>query len=31
VLAETRRYEEITRTGAPLEVMAAFDGMEIVL
>ncbi len=29
VLADTRRYEEITRSGAPLEVTAAYDGMEI--
>jgi phosphoribosyl 1,2-cyclic phosphodiesterase len=31
VLAETRRYEEITRSGAPLVVNAAYDGMEIPL
>jgi phosphoribosyl 1,2-cyclic phosphodiesterase len=31
VLAETRRLEEITRTGDPLRVSAAFDGMEIAL
>ena len=29
VLAETQRFEEITRTGKPLGVSAAFDGMEI--
>ncbi len=29
VLADTRRYEEITRTGAPLLVTTAYDGMEI--
>lgn len=29
VLAETRRFEEITRTGAPLRVTTAYDGMEI--
>jgi len=29
LLAETRRLEEITRTGAPLHVSAAYDGMEI--
>ncbi|TMG94193.1 MAG: MBL fold metallo-hydrolase, partial [Betaproteobacteria bacterium] len=29
VLRDTRRYEEITRTGAPLHVTAAYDGMEI--
>ena len=31
VLADTRRFEEITRTGAPLHVTAAYDGMEIAL
>ena len=31
VLRDTRRYEEITRTGAPLHVSAAYDGMEIAL
>ena len=31
VLADTRRLEEITRTGEPLVVTAAYDGMEIVL
>ena len=29
VLKETRRYEEISRNGAPLQVSAAYDGMEI--
>ena len=29
VLADTRRYEEITRTGQPLRISAAYDGMEI--
>ncbi|MBK7334176.1 MAG: MBL fold metallo-hydrolase [Betaproteobacteria bacterium] len=29
VLADTRRYEEICRTGAPMTVTAAYDGMEI--
>ena len=29
MLAETRRLEEITRTGEPLRVTAAYDGMEI--
>ena len=29
LLAETRRLEEITRSGPPLEVSAAYDGMEI--
>jgi phosphoribosyl 1,2-cyclic phosphodiesterase len=31
ILAETRRYEEITRTAKPLLVTAAYDGMEIAL
>ena len=31
VLADTRRLEEITRTGQPLEISAAYDGMEIEL
>jgi phosphoribosyl 1,2-cyclic phosphodiesterase len=31
VLTDTRRYEEITRTGARLEVTSAYDGMEIAL
>jgi phosphoribosyl 1,2-cyclic phosphodiesterase len=31
ILAETRRYEEITRTGTPLLVIAAHDGMELEL
>ena len=31
VLADTRRLEEITRTGPPLRVTAAYDGMEIEL
>jgi hypothetical protein len=30
-LAETRRLEEITRTGDPLRVTAAYDGMVIEL
>lgn len=29
ILAETVRFEEITRTGAPLEVCAAYDGLVI--
>jgi len=29
VLAETRRFEEISRTAKPLQVTAAYDGMEI--
>jgi phosphoribosyl 1,2-cyclic phosphodiesterase len=29
LLAETRRLEEITRSGKPLQVTAAYDGMEI--
>jgi phosphoribosyl 1,2-cyclic phosphodiesterase len=28
---ETRRLEEITRSGAPLEIIAAYDGLEIVI
>jgi hypothetical protein len=31
MLTETRRLEEITRTGDPLRVTAAYDGMEIAL
>ncbi len=31
LLAETRRLEEITRSGAPLRVSAAYDGLEIAL
>jgi ribonuclease BN (tRNA processing enzyme) len=31
IVAETRRYEELARTGAPLRVAAAYDGMEIAL
>jgi phosphoribosyl 1,2-cyclic phosphodiesterase len=31
VLADTRRLEEITRTGQPLEISAAYDGLEIEL
>ena len=31
MLAETRRLEEITRSGAPLQVTAAYDGLEIAL
>ncbi len=29
ILAETVRFEEITRTGAPLEICAAYDGLVI--
>lgn len=29
VLAETRRFEEITRSGKPLQVIAAYDGLEL--
>ena len=29
MLAETRRFEEITRSGAPLKVSTAYDGLEI--
>ena len=31
LLAETRRLEEITRSGAPLRISAAYDGLEIAL
>jgi phosphoribosyl 1,2-cyclic phosphodiesterase len=31
ILAETRRFEEITRQGTPLRVSSAYDGLEIVL
>jgi ribonuclease BN (tRNA processing enzyme) len=31
ILAETRRYEEISRSGAALQVVAAYDGLEIEL
>ena len=31
MLAETRRLEEITRGAAPLQVSAAYDGLEILL
>jgi phosphoribosyl 1,2-cyclic phosphodiesterase len=31
ILADTRRLEEITRTGAPMRVTAAFDGMVLEL
>jgi phosphoribosyl 1,2-cyclic phosphodiesterase len=31
VLADTRRFEEITRTGELLRISAAYDGMEITL
>jgi len=31
VLADTRRFEEITRTGAPLQVTAAYDGLVVTL
>ena len=31
VLTDTRRLEEITRSGTPLKVTAAYDGMEIEL
>ena len=29
VLQETRRFEEITRSGAPLEIISAYDGLEL--
>ena len=31
ILDETRRLEELTREGEPLEILAAYDGMEIEL
>lgn len=31
ILAETRRFEEITRTGNRLEVLAAYDGLTVTL
>lgn len=31
VLEETRRFEQITRAGAPLEVLSAWDGLELTL
>jgi ribonuclease BN (tRNA processing enzyme) len=31
MLEETRRYEEITRTGNAVHVSAAYDGLEITL
>ena len=31
MLEETRRYEEITRTGDPVSVSAAYDGLELTL
>ena len=31
VWRDTRRLEELTRSGAPLEVLAAYDGLEIAL
>jgi phosphoribosyl 1,2-cyclic phosphodiesterase len=31
ILAETIRFEEITRTGAPLTIVAAYDGLVIEL
>jgi len=31
MLRDTRRFEEITRSGAPLEVSASYDGLDIVL
>jgi len=31
VLSETQRLEAITRTGRPLRVSAAYDGLEITL
>ena len=31
ILEETRRLEELTREGEPLEIVAAYDGLEIEL
>jgi len=31
ILNETRRFEELTREGAPLEILSAWDGLEVVL
>ena len=31
ILAETRRLEELSRSGAPLRISAAYDGLEIAL
>jgi hypothetical protein len=31
VLGETRRFEEITRDGHALEVLSAWDGLELTL
>ena len=31
VLADTRRLEEITRSGRPMRISSAYDGMEIAL
>lgn len=31
VLDETRRFEKLTRTGAPLDIVAAHDGLELTL
>jgi phosphoribosyl 1,2-cyclic phosphodiesterase len=31
VLRETRRFEEITRDQMPLEILSAYDGLEIAL
>lgn len=31
LLAETKRFEEITREGAVLEVLTAYDGLEVIL
>ena len=31
VWRDTRRLEELTRTGAPMEILAAYDGLEITL
>ncbi|HXQ53110.1 MAG TPA: MBL fold metallo-hydrolase [Stellaceae bacterium] len=31
ILGETRRYEELSRSGAPVKITSAYDGLEIVL
>jgi phosphoribosyl 1,2-cyclic phosphodiesterase len=31
ILDETRRLEELTRDGEPLEILAAYDGLELEL
>jgi phosphoribosyl 1,2-cyclic phosphodiesterase len=29
ILAETVRFEQITRSGAPLDIVAAYDGLTL--